>query len=260
MSIVSTYKWGSSEDLYEKLLPFFPDTKSDEIAETLLGYGMCKPSSEFYDVLKELNKRNMWNKLQEKYVVLKKEWSGPNIPVFILPSNLFNRKIQTELNGRSGVAFEDKLFVFMSMQTSDEEAYSVLTHEYNHVCRMKKLSKKENELTLLDTMIMEGLAEYAVKEYCGETYMAPWTNYYSKKQAQSFWNKYIVGNEDLKHMSRRHDDLLYGQRWYPRMLGYSVGYYIVMSCVEKQLFSSKQLMRIPSNTILQKSTFNLNND
>ncbi|MBM7702577.1 DUF2268 domain-containing protein [Metabacillus iocasae] len=260
MSIVSTYEWKSTENVYEKLSPYFPDVKVNEMTECLLGYGMCKPSNEFYKVLEELHKRHIWVKLKKRYLVLKREWKGPDIPIFILPSNIFNRKIQTEFNGRSGVAFEDKLFVFMSMQTSDEEAYAVLTHEYNHVCRMKSLNKKENDLTLLDTMIMEGLAEYAVKEYCGETYMAPWTDYYSKQQAEQFWNKYLINNQSLKHMSKRHDELLFGQKWYPKMLGYGVGYHIVMSCVEKHLFSSKQLMATSSNTILQKSTFNLNND
>ena len=76
--------------------------------------------------------------------------------------------MQREFNGRAGVAFTDKLFVFMTSHTSDEEMLAVLTHEYHHVCRLKAINQSDETITLLDAMMMEGLAERAVEEYCGK--------------------------------------------------------------------------------------------
>ena len=56
----------------------------------------------------------------------------------------------------------------------------MLIHEYHHVCRLHHLKKDQKEYTLLDTMIMEGLAERTVGKYLGTKYLANWTKLYQE--------------------------------------------------------------------------------
>ncbi|GAA3329650.1 hypothetical protein GCM10020331_078760 [Ectobacillus funiculus] len=53
------------------------------------------------------------------------------------------------------------------------------------------LPSKEEDYTLLDTMILEGLAEAAVAERYSKAYHAPWTRYYTKQEAVQFWHRYV---------------------------------------------------------------------
>ena len=48
-----------------------------------------------------------------------------------------------------------------------QELQALFAHEYNHVCRIHIL-KTLDEMTLLDSLILEGLAEDAVKDLYGE--------------------------------------------------------------------------------------------
>ena len=56
------------------------------------------------------------------------------------------------------------IFLFVCGRNSVEELKVLLAHEYHHICRLHQIETKETEYTLLDTMIMEGLAEQAVTE------------------------------------------------------------------------------------------------
>ncbi len=47
-------------------------------------------------------------------------------------------------------------------------------------------------------MMMEGLAERAVEEYCGKKYLAPWTNYYTIEEAKKMWEKHVKPYYNLR--------------------------------------------------------------
>ncbi|TYR79586.1 hypothetical protein FZC66_15635 [Priestia megaterium] len=259
MPIVATFKWTEKDDVVKKIASYFPDLERESFIDLLIHYGMCPPSGMFAKEMENMLKRqSLWKKVKQKYEHLKEAWNGPDVPVLLLPSNPKNRKMQHEFHGRAGVAFTDKVFVFLTENTADDEVLSVLTHEYHHVCRLKASSKTDKDITLLDAMIMEGLAEHAVKEYCGEQYMAPWTAYYTKDEALKLWNRYLKPYTDINSTQRKYNDLLYGQKWYPPMLGYNVGYHLVASCIHHlspSTKSTKKLLRMNSDTILQKSKF-----
>ena len=116
--------------------------------------------------------------------------------------------------------------------------------------RMKKLSKKEDQYTLLDSIIFEGLAENAVREYCGEKYVAPWTKAYEEAELSRFYDKWIEPNLDVKRRSPLHDQLLLGQKSYPNMLGYSSGYRLVQNYLKNQDTSTISLFGKPSSIFL----------
>lgn len=60
-------------------------------------------------------------------------------------------------------------------------------------------------MTLLDTIILEGIAEYAVFERLGEAETAAWTSYYSEKQLCHFQDRFVKPHFEL----RRHDNRLF---------------------------------------------------
>ena len=99
-----------------------------------------------------------------EYDKLKNWLKGPDVPVFILLSDSYNRTVQEEYNGRAGLSMRHVIFLFVCGRNSVEELKVLLAHEYHHICRLHQIETKETEYTLLDTMIMEGLAEQAVTE------------------------------------------------------------------------------------------------
>ena len=77
----------------------------------------------------------------------------------------------------------------------------LLAHEYHHICRLHQIETKETEYTLLDTMIMEGLAEQAVTERYTEN-NAPWTAYLSKEEAVYYWKNVVHERISIKRGTR----------------------------------------------------------
>ena len=118
--------------------------------------------------IKELEKKEVWKELRAEYEKLKDWLKGPDVPVFILLSDSYNRTVQEEYNGRAGLSMRHVIFLFVCGRNSVEELKVLLAHEYHHICRLHQIETKETEYTLLDTMIMEGLAEQAVTERYSE--------------------------------------------------------------------------------------------
>ena len=79
------------------------------------------------------------------------------------------------------------IFLFVCGRNSVEELKVLLAHEYHHICRLHQIETKETEYTLLDTMIMEGLAEQAVTERYSEKTMHRGRHIFQKKRL------YIIG-------------------------------------------------------------------
>ncbi|MEH7235475.1 DUF2268 domain-containing protein [Bacillus sp. JJ1562] len=196
--------------------------------------------------------KNVWVKVEKEYGALQKQWDGPQVPIFIFPADDTNSKIKREFNGKSGVAFKDKLFLFFSPHNTHSEIKAVLTHEYNHVCRLRKHKKNEAEYTFLDNVILEGLAENAVREQCGSENLAGWTKYYSNQELQKIVEQLIIPNRNLKRYERKHSDLLYGKRFYPKMAGYCAGYYLVRNYLESNKLQTKAILGMDSKEFVKE--------
>ncbi|MEW4285363.1 DUF2268 domain-containing protein [Priestia koreensis] len=261
MGVMQTDHWmeegmENASVVFKNLKPYFSGLSIKEIQGLLSSHGMYQPGKELAQTIKDLTeKKRLWKAVQRKYEELKKEWRGPDIPIFLFLSNSHNRRLQHEYNGRSGIAFDDKLFLFLSPDTMLKEVLAVLTHEYHHVCRIQQLKIKEENTTLLDSIMMEGLAEYAVKEYCGDEYLAPWTKYYSKEKAKSHWDSLLKPHETLRRTERKHDDLLLGRKWYPNMLGYNTGFHIAVNCGTQPAMTTKKMLTMTAEEILSCSSF-----
>lgn len=254
MSVIRTDKWlielyNNPIKICEKMKKYFDDALASEIYQYLIQHGMYRPYHNGIEQVKKLLKNEVWEIVQDENQRLQKLWDGPAIPVFIFPSDKNNIKIKRDFNGKSGLAFKDKLFLFISGDNVEKEIRALFTHEYNHVCRLSKMSKKENEYNLLDTIIIEGLAENAVCERYGKEFLAKWTSYYSNKELEKIWNNLILPNKHILKSDRKHEDILYGLRFYPVMAGYCVGYNLVKKFADDNKLASKDLLHINAKTI-----------
>ena len=260
MGVVQTDKWlidlwNEPIAMCELLIDYFsdvPDVSAAEIYQYLTMYGMYQqPLKDMEEQIHILMDKNSWKIINEEAQALSKQWDGPNIPIFIFPSDQSNTELKETFNGKAGLSFHDKLFLFLSGGNSATELKALLTHEYNHVCRLTKLDKKVEDFDLLDTIILEGLAEHAVMECVGAKHRADWTRYYADEELEKIWKQFILPSIHLPKTHREHDAILYGKDRYPKMAGYCVGYYLVKKYIEKNNFSSTELLSIPSLAIAQ---------
>ena len=247
MSVMRTDQWlleayDRPIEICEKLRGLFDGAYASEIYDYLILHGMYTPLTNEKDRIIKLQSNQVWEIVQNEAQSLQKLWKGPEIPIFIFPSETSNEIIKIEFNGKSGLSFKDKLFLFISEENSEAEIRSLLTHEYNHVCRLTYYPKQEDDYTLLDTMILEGIAENAVRERFGEEFLSSWTSIYTDKELLNMWEKLIFPNRSILKTDHKHNELLYGSPLYPKMAGYSVGYFLVKNYMKINHFTSKDLL------------------
>ncbi|WP_158541082.1 DUF2268 domain-containing protein [Sporosarcina sp. BI001-red] len=233
MPVIKTNEWLLEHyqdplKLCKKMKPFFPRVSVNEIYDYFRLHGMYQEAVKSGATLVQTMKQNnIWGIVEREHQALQKKWKGPDVPIIILPSNTADPKLLSDTNGKAGLAFADKLFLFVPETILAHELKALFIHEYNHLCRMWLTKKEENSFTLLDSIILEGLAEHAVRERLGEAFTATWTNYYSHEKLARIWEKSILPKRMLKKSHHLHNQYLYGWNGHPKMAGYCVGYYLV---------------------------------
>lgn len=247
MSIISTDKWLIKSydrpiEMCKKLEDYFEGASASEIYEYLSMSGMYHPLENGKKVIQTLKQNRVWEVVEKEKRKLQKEWDGPNIPIFIFPSHTADPEFNRVFNGKAGLAYHDKLFLFIAGHNSEKEIKSLFTHEYNHVCRLSKFQKHEDNYVLLDTIILEGIAENAVRERFGEDFISKWTNNYSDEELENLWKTFVLPNRNIQKNHPKHEQLLYGIGNYPEMLGYCVGYYLVKQFLVEKKLTTKDLM------------------
>ncbi len=220
--------------------PIFLGTPPEAIKYELLQQGLLKKGkfSLSFDV---------WQIIDKHLRELMLDWQGPDIPVYILPiANGFKK---------NGVAYRDGICLFISERLSIKELHALITHEYHHMCRR---AFSEEPPTLMDSLMMEGLAEDAVETLFGRDSLGYWTRNYSFEEVQSYWGSHFVPALYQKGL-HHHKSYLFGdeQLNLPPCIGYCTGYWIVQAFKERcGPLSLKELMRIKSEDILDGAGFN----
>lgn len=215
----------------------------NQLYRDLQKHGMYQPNNKTkkaYDLLVE---RDVWGKTEKLFATYNQLWNGPDIPVYIFPFSSTQRRARET---KSGLAFKHSIFLFFDSQISDKEIEAVLIHEYHHVCRLQRLKNKNS--TLLDTMVMEGLAERTVEKYLGSEYLAQWTRLYRNLEFKKFWARYLEGKLLTERSNQLHDRIMLGTQGYPHMLGYWMGYQLVNHAGP---FSVKKSFTISSEEIVK---------
>lgn len=255
MGIIQTNEWLEEQiadpiRMCENLVPYFDGISAREIYFRLTEFGMYKPSRTAMDSFKTLKNDNSWAKIGQIFKRYQDKWGGPDIPLFLFPVDQGGGLFRRPDKRKSGVSFKDKLFLFLSPLDDSKEIEALFVHEYHHVCRLNKLNKEMKEYTLLDSLIIEGLAEYAVLKNCGKKYLAQWCHQYSKEQLADFWKSYLQENLAVRKGDKRHDALLYGHGRIPALLGYAAGFSLVQEYFEKHRFSAQLSFSIPAAKFL----------
>jgi len=232
----------------ERLTDHFPgEVNPQRIYRYLMDFGMYKPNQKSRKTYEEMKSRKLWENIEKIHLKYKSKWNGPDIPIFIFPMDASNGRLMKEGKGKSGVSFKDKLFLFLTPIEDPKEIEALFVHEYHHVCRMNGLIKDPSEYTLLDSIILEGLAEHAVAKNCGEEYTGDWSRRYSTEELAEFWKKDLAEKLDITRKDKQHDQILFGVGSRPRLLGYAMGYEIVKQFKQHKNFTEKASFKIPSD-------------
>lgn len=218
-------------------------------------FGMYRPTKGAQSAFERLKKEEIWSRINKLYNEYRKKWDGPEVDVYIFPIDETNRFFINRNQGKSGLAFKDKIFLFVSPALEDQVVEALWVHEYHHAARMSVYNKKMSEYNLLDSLVFEGLAEVAVLNYCGKKYIAPWTKAYRMEQLRHFWKQVYEKQLRIQRKDPLHDQLLFGQRGIPVMMGYAIGYELVKGYIQNHRLSLKETLRMPSTQFLKGSRF-----
>ena len=154
--------------------------------------------------------QNVWQIVKQEYKLLRKRWNGPKVSIYIFPIKNANAKSRKETPKKNGIAYRGALFLFLSPDLPKEEIKALLAHEYNHVCRLDYLNLAPNKISLMDSLIIEGLGEYAVKDLYGEKLLAPWINLYSFEEALAIWKNHFIPSLNVTGV-KNHQLFLFGK-------------------------------------------------
>lgn len=227
----------------------------------LSDFGMYKPNRQAKTAYEELKQNNVWTTVEDLYRNYQKKWRGPDVPIYIFPMahrfRPFVRSMRNTNNEKSGLSFSDKLLLFLTPELEKKEIEALLVHEYHHIFRIKLGNKDIKDYTLLDSIVLEGLAENVVEENCGKEYLAKWCQLYSKEQIRKFWKQYLLENLTLKKDEPRHDQLLFGKGRVPDMLGYACGYAMVSAYKQNHPLTPAETFTIKSDSFLNSDIFKI---
>ncbi|MBS4210642.1 DUF2268 domain-containing putative Zn-dependent protease [Bacillus sp. FJAT-50079] len=232
-----------------------PEVDSRSFYYYVKRFGMYEPSEQTRDVVKKLKEQDVWNKVDRFYRLYKKKWSGPEVDIYIFPIDLHQSFFRERLKGRSGLAYKNKIFLFLTDEKDEKGWEALFIHEYHHAARMAKQKKEISEYTLLDSLMIEGLAEHAVLLYCGKKFTARWENDFSSEMLKYYWKHIYEPNVAANRESVLHDDLLLGRRRIPRMMGYAIGGKLVDGYLRNNSLSIKESFDIQAEKLLVNNHF-----
>jgi len=214
-------------------------------------HGMFAPSKRTRPTFEGLVQKKAWKEMERLFLKYKQLWNGPDIGIYLFPVKS-NFSLFGDGPNKSGLALGDKMFLFLSPDIDKEQWEAVFVHEYHHCARMEKLEKREEEYRLLDSILFEGLAEFAVKEYVGEKWNASWCKQYTSADIKKWWRSYVQDHLMLSKQNPVHDRILYGKGMLPSMLGYATGFSIVEECAKKWKKGTKEMLALPAETFLKE--------
>lgn len=245
---------------FQRLMNHFPSWEMEDIFQLLLHNGLLPPSKYAKRRLESWRQCEPYKGLSSLLNVLKTELEGPSIDVFSFPLNSENKFLMTKMNGKNGLSFPTVILLFFHETVRLNEKKALLIHEYHHTCRLHYQKVDEQTVTLLESIVMEGLAEIEVKRRLGEKCVSPWMELYDTDFLLSWWERTLENKRNLKGR-KSHIRYLYGGVYgIPRWLGYSVGYKMVSSYIETcknegKDHSSIGLLKTSAEDIYMKSLF-----
>ncbi|MFZ0576744.1 MAG: DUF2268 domain-containing putative Zn-dependent protease [Psychrobacillus psychrotolerans] len=247
------------EIICDSVMKFFPEVNSEVIQYELLKNGLFEPTEwkSLKKTVRKLELNHVWDIVKQEYKYLRELWGGPKVSIYIYPIKKESAQWRKDFPRKNGIAYRNVLFLFVSPELNKEEIKALVAHEYNHVCRLKFLSSPSSAISLADSVIIEGLGEFAVKQLYGKKWIAPWTNMYRLEEAKEVWERHFVPGLHIKGI-KNHQLYLFGQTKtpFPKWIGYHIGYQIVYTYNKKHgPFVMKELLLKSSDEIIAGSDF-----
>ncbi|MDG3044079.1 DUF2268 domain-containing putative Zn-dependent protease [Bacillus sp. B6(2022)] len=72
---------------------------------------------------RQAQRKRVFQACDERIQSVAKKWGGPDVPVFILPVNESSKEIREQFYFQSGMAFDDKIFLFIPAYTEGANRY-----------------------------------------------------------------------------------------------------------------------------------------
>lgn len=205
---------------------------SKETIEMLEFYGMAKVTTPIEQLEKHLQTIHQLDFPTYIHDTLQKLISTycPNqtaqFELYLLDENdTFGRE---KLGGVSAIAEYDGTITFIAYPEKKvrQVLESVVFHEFHHVWRIGLLNIKEETETLLDRLVLEGLAEYFVGTHLGLDRQGPYNKVLSEEQAELLWKSHYRDHLLLKGEATN-PYMFGGEKGLPMWAGYSMGYHLV---------------------------------
>lgn len=176
---------------------------------------------------------NWWPMLSEWATTLQNEWGGPNMTAYLLPAKMVN-----------AVCFQRCICLFARAPMYDCTLQALLTHEYNHSCRLARFGLPE---TVEDYIVLEGLAQWAVRELHGVEALKTWATQLTLEETLEIWAQ--VDMDSILDVYA----VLFGEEaaFIPSHFGYSLGYRLIEQFVEKNDGTVKELLTLQTNLFWQ---------
>ncbi|WP_280769267.1 DUF2268 domain-containing putative Zn-dependent protease [Salipaludibacillus daqingensis] len=227
-------------------------TKTDaQWLSFLVDQGMIPISKHTKKDWMSWRRRLKLEELTDFLLKLKRVFCGPDIDLFLFPLNSEHQKIMEDLGGKNGCSFSAYMLLFWIENLPLMEQKALLLHEYHHIARLYHQKVNERTISLLESMVMEGLAEWEVGNRLGKDYLAPWTTVYSEDEIKDWWFRLY---QHRIHLTGRvsHYPFLYGNiDGIPPMMGYQIGYHLVNKYLKQSLnVDSEMILNIPAHHFL----------
>jgi uncharacterized protein YjaZ len=252
ISVVKTNPEGNRKEMLLNSFNF-----DEEEFEMLSFFGMFNFNNDIHsleDQLTKMRSLNFENFIKEELELLHKQYPSNrtvHFELFILDEN--DDFVKSKLNGVS--AFTDwdgrMCFAVLPEENVRSTIKSVVNHEYHHHWRISALGLKEDGETLLDRMVLEGLAEHFVKARLGNKYLGPYKYALSESQAKTLWESTYKNHIDAKGAST--DLYMFGskEKSLPFWGGYSIGFYLIQWFLDKNKDTSiKDVTLLPSDKFI----------
>lgn len=176
---------------------------------------------------------NWWPMLSEWANMLQIEWDGPNRSAYLLPAKIVN-----------AVCFQRCICLFARAPMDDTTLQALFTHEYNHSCRLAHFGLPE---TVEDYIVLEGLAQWAVRELHGVEALDTWATKLTFEETLEIWAQ--VDMDSILDVY----SVLFGEEaaFIPSHFGYSLGYRLIEQFVAKNGGTVKELLALQTDLFWQ---------
>lgn len=243
---------------FNRLMNHYPSWEKMKWLQLLVENGMPPASIKGKTMWEKWAKRDFaHNVLTTLFMELKESFVGPDVDVFPFPMNEDHHDLMEIMNKKNGLSFKSLILLFFHESLKKEEIEALLIHEYHHAARLYHRRKNEMTVSLLESIVMEGLAEFEVERRLGKEFVSPWMGLYKEEELLQWWHRSIKNKRSLKGRSRQLPYIYGGKYGIPQWLGYSLGYSLVHSYIKKETAppSPSSLLKTPSEKIYEGSIF-----